>query len=52
MAKILNVLFEIIPHGGSCLEFFASAMLWDIVIEYIVIIFLYRRIKVKPYLRN
>ncbi len=49
---IINVPFVIIPHGGSYLEFFTSVMLWDIVIKYIVIIFLYWRIKVKPFLHN
>jgi len=49
---IINVPFVIIPPGGSYLEFFTSTILWDIVIEYIVIIFLYWRIKVKPFLHN
>jgi len=49
---IINVPFIIIPHGGSYLEFFTSVMLWDIVIEYLLIIFLYWRIKAKPYLHN
>ncbi len=45
---LITVPFMIIPYGGSYSSFFIAPGFWMIVFEYLIVIILYWRLKVKP----
>ncbi|TRX61705.1 hypothetical protein FNH22_02690 [Fulvivirga sp. M361] len=46
---MLTIPFVIIPNGGSYSSFFSSTFTWIIALEYMMIVFFYWVIKVKPF---
>ena len=45
---VFTIPFVIIPDGGSYSSFFSSTFTWIIALEYMMIVFIYWVIKVKP----
>lgn len=44
---LITVPLVVIPHQGSYFEFYTDPLLWFLIVEYITIIFVYQKVRIK-----